>query len=86
MRANFHKPSGLQIYCYSSLANRQINLIRAQPSRENFEGSRVQSRHAWAQLTRELPLGGIFSLLRGLNSRYVGNLCSSRCHRASSLQ
>lgn len=54
--ANFHKPSGLQIYCYSSLANRQINLIKAQPSRETFEGSRVQSRNTWGQLTSEQPL------------------------------
>lgn len=34
MGASFHKPSGLQIYCFSSLANRQINLIRVQPPRE----------------------------------------------------
>lgn len=51
---------GLQIYCYSSLAKRQINLIRAQPSRENFEGSRVQLRNTWGQLTSEPPLKEYF--------------------------
>lgn len=51
---------GLQIYSYSSLAKRQINLIRAQPSRENFEGSRVQLRNTWGQLTSEPPLKEYF--------------------------